>query len=162
MTTDNRPGGPAVHIDASALVEAEKRAVQGCPREVGGILVGWWEDGTAVVHELLHVPDRKAGLAHYERRHSPAQQVLHDHLRAHNYPRCGYIGEWHTHPAPQPPSPNDRASLSGIVRQVRGPVALVVLAVTAEREVASHALIGTPRWPRRTRITAAPIERVKP
>lgn len=162
MTTDSSPGMPGVRIHASALVEAEKRAVQGCPREVGGILVGWWEGGAAVVHELLDVHDRKAGLAHYERRHSPAQHMLHDHLRSHDDARCGYIGEWHSHPAPQPPSPNDRATLSGIVRQVRGPVALVVLAVTPEREVALHALIGAPRWPRRTRITVAPIGSVNP
>lgn len=163
VTTDDRAEKPQVRIAEQALTVAEGRALEASPNELGGIMIGWWEgDSTAVVQELLPVPDHQAGWAHYERRHSPAQDVLDDYLRTHHDPRCGYIGEWHSHPAPQPPSSIDRGTLSGIVRQVRRPVALVVLSLTPEGGVAADGLIGRPRWPRRAAIDPAPIERMSP
>ena len=63
-------------------------------------------------------------------------------MRTRDDPRCGYVGEWHSHPAPQPPSATDRGALSAIVRQDRKPVALVVLALTREGEVTSTASSG--------------------
>lgn len=161
MTTDDQADKPQVRVAEQVLAVTESSAFEASPNELGGILVGWWDgDSTAVVQELLPVPDHQAGRAQYERRHSPAQEVLEEYLRTHDDPRCGYIGEWHSHPAPQPPSSIDRAALSGIVRQVRGPVALVVLSLTLERGVDVHALIGRPRWPRRAAISDAPIERM--
>ena len=161
MTTDDQGGEPQVRVAAQALANAERLALDASPHELGGIMVGWWEgDSTAVVQALLPVPDHAAGRSHYERRHSPAQEVLDVYMRTHNDPRCGYVGEWHSHPAPQPPSATDRGVLSAIVRQRRKTVALVVLTLTGEGEVTSHGLIGRPRWPRRASIEVALVERM--
>lgn len=159
VITDDRALAPRIRISRRALVEAEARAVSATPHEVGGIVIGWWEgDGIAVVHDLLSVSDPRAGHTHYERRHSPAQQALDDYLQPRSDRNAGYIGEWHSHPAPQPPSAIDRGALSSIVRQVRQPVALVVLSVTEDGKARPHGLIGRPRWPRRATIEIASVE----
>lgn len=161
MTTDDKASEPQVHVAAQAIANAERLALDASPRELGGILVGWWEGhSNAVVQALLPVPDHTAGRSHYERRHSPAQAALDVYMRNHDDPRCGYVGEWHSHPAPQPPSSTDRDALSAIVRQGRKTVALVVLALTGEGEVTPHGLIGHPRWPRRASIEVALVERM--
>ena len=161
MTTDDEVTGAVIRISVEALAKVERLALDAAPHELGGIMVGWWEgDSTAVVGDLLHVPDHSSGRSHYERRHSPAQEVLDDYRRTQDDQRRGYIGEWHSHPAPQPPSSTDRGALSAIVRQSRKPVALVVLALTREGAVDVHGLIGHPRWPRRTVIAPAVVERM--
>ncbi len=161
MTTDDQAGKPRVRIADQTLAVAEGRALEASPSELGGIMVGWWQGGsTAVVLELLPVPDHQAGPAHYQRRNSQAQEVLDAYLRTNGDPHCGYIGEWHSHPAPQPPSSIDRCALSGIVRQARRPIALVVLALTPDHRATAHGLIARPRWPRRAAIDPASIERM--
>jgi hypothetical protein len=161
VTTDNAVVAPQIRISERALAEAEARAFLATPNEFGGILIGWWEgDAIAVVHDMLSVPDLRAGHGHYERGHSPAQQILDEYLQTMPEPNTGYIGEWHSHPAPQPPSSIDHSALSGIVRQARRPVALVVLSMTPDDEVQPHGLIGRPRWPRRASIEHASIERM--
>lgn len=149
-----------IRISDRVLVMAGRRAVNASPNELGGIVVGWWEgEHTAVGHELVPVADEHAGRAHYERRWARAQQILNDHLRRCDDPRLGYIGEWHSHPAPQPPSSIDRAELRAITHQFRQPVALVVISLQPTGEATPHGLIGRPRWPRRTAIAPAQIER---
>lgn len=161
VTTDDRADLPLLRISAGPLSRAQAGAIAASPREIGGILVGWWEgEGRAVVHDLLPVPDHYAGHTHYARRHSPAQQQLDDFLRRESVPNAGYIGEWHSHPAPQPPSAIDRGALKDIVRQVRGPVALVVLSLTSGGVVQAHGLLGRPRWLRRAAVEHASIERM--
>lgn len=162
MTTVDRPGAPVVRISQQALAEAEALAHGALPNELGGIAVGWWEgDTVAVVQALLPVTDHRADRAHYERKHSSAQQVLDDHRRSGVDIAAGYIGEWHSHPAPQPPSSIDRGALGAIVRQTRHRVALIVLALNSKGEVAVHGLVGSPRWPRRVAIESAHIERME-
>jgi len=163
VTTGERIDGPTVRLSEQAITLAERHAIEAAPNELGGILVGWWEGrDTAVVQELLLVPDYQAGRSHYERGHSHAQAILDAYVRSGDDPRLGYIGEWHSHPAPQPPSSVDRSALAAIVRQAHSPVALVVLALISDHEVVSHALIGRPRWPRRAAIEQAATERMTP
>ena len=163
MTTADAAGEPQVRVASTALANAERMALDASPHELGGIMIGWWEgDSTAVVQAMLPVPDHSSGRWHYQRRHSPAQEILDVYMRTRDDPRCGYVGEWHSHPAPQPPSATDRDALSAIVRQDRKTVALVVLALTRHGEVNPHGLIGRPRWPRRASIEVAPVERMSP
>lgn len=162
MTTDEAVAQPKICVAESALASAEASARTASPRELGGILVGWWEgDGAAVVLDLLTIPDHRAGHAHYERRHSAAQQLLDEYLRSGARANAGYIGEWHSHPAPQPPSSIDRAALRGIVRQARQPVALLVLSLVPDGTIHLHGLIGRPRWPRRAAIEPTLVERMR-
>lgn len=162
MTTGELSGA-IIRAAEDSLSSAELLALKASPHELGGILVGWWQgNSTAVVVEFLPVTDHAAGLSHYERRHALAQGALDKYLRERDDSRLGYVGEWHSHPAPQPPSRIDRSELNAIVRQSRKQVALVVLAIDEERAVTAHGLIGHPRWPRRTAIDAAVVERMSP
>lgn len=159
MTTD-RAVDDKIRIGDRTLTVASKHAVNASPNELGGIVLGWWEgEHTVVGHELVPVPDEHAGRAHYERRWARAQQILDDYLRRCDDPRLGYMGEWHSHPVPQPPSSIDRAELRAVTRQFHRPVALVVISLTSEGDVIPHGLICRPRWPLRTAIRPAPIER---
>lgn len=161
MTIDDCRGEASIRVLSDALRQAELHAIEAAPHEVGGILVGWWDgDLNAHVLDLLPVADRSVGQTHYERRQRPAQQVLDVFRRACTDPAAGYIGEWHSHPAPQPPSPTDRTTLSSIVRDTRRPVALLVLAVVSSGEVEAYGLVGRPRWSRRVAISPTRIERI--
>lgn len=160
MTTDE--GNRIIRIAGRPLAEAQGLAHDESPYELGGILVGWWEGhDVAVVRALLPVFDRHAGHDRYERKHSLAQKTLDDYVRSRPDVLSGYIGEWHTHPVPQPPSSIDRGALSAIVRQVRRPIALVVLALNETGVEGVHGLVGRPRWPRRVAIDQAMIERIE-
>lgn len=154
---------PVVRISRQALVLASRHAIEASSKELGGILVGWWEGaGTAVVHDLLIVPDVDAGWNHYKRRHPAAQETLNAYLDGLNDQHVGYVGEWHSHPAPQRPSGTDRAALTSISLRSSNPVALVVLAVE-HGEVTPYGLIGRHgRWPRRRKLQRAAIERMDP
>lgn len=155
--------GAIIRVSKDSLASAELLALKASPHELGGILVGWWEgNSTAVVVEFLPVADHAAGRAHYERRHALAQGALDGYLRDRDDSRLGYVGEWHSHPAPQPPSRIDRSELNAIVRQARKQVALVVLAIDERHAITAHGLIGHPRWPRRTAIETAVVERMSP
>lgn len=161
MTTAE--GTRVIQISAKALADAQELAYQAAPDELGGILVGWWEgNNVAVVKGLLPVPDRHAGRAHYERRHILGQAVLDDHLRACVDPSSGYVGEWHSHPAPQPPSSIDKGALSGIVKQERRRAVLLVLALNSHGATDLYGLFGHPRWPHRVVTERATIERIEP
>ncbi|WP_293781473.1 Mov34/MPN/PAD-1 family protein [uncultured Aeromicrobium sp.] len=155
--------GATIRVAEDSLSSAERMAHKSSPHESGGILIGWWEGNSiAVVVELLPVADHAAGRSHYERRHSLAQGALDRYLMDRDDSRLGYVGEWHSHPAPQPPSRVDRSELTAIVRQSRKQVALVVLAIDEGRAITAHGLIGHPRWPRRTAIDTAVVERMSP
>lgn len=150
-----------IRIQAKALADADVLAQGALPDELGGILVGWWEDDdVAVVQALLPVPDQHAGRARYERKHSLAQQALDEHLRSGADSSSGYIGEWHSHPAMTPPSFIDRRALSDIVKQERRRAVLLVLALNGAGTADVHGLIGRPRWPHRAAIGRATIERI--
>jgi proteasome lid subunit RPN8/RPN11 len=152
-----------VRLSDQAVALAERHSIESVPKEIGGVLVGWWEGrDTVVVHDFLIVRDHSAGWNHYVRVHQVADDLLVAYIKDAGDPRLGYVGEWHSHPAPQPPSATDRAALASTARQSQNPVALVVLAVTSSHDVVAHALIGRARWPRRTAIRPATIERMDP
>jgi integrative and conjugative element protein (TIGR02256 family) len=154
---------PVVRISRQALVLASRHAIEAGSKELGGILVGWWEgSSTAVVHDLLIVPDVDAGWNHYKRKHHSAQEILNAYRNGLDDHRVGYVGEWHSHPAPQRPSGIDRAALTSITRCSSSAVALVVLSV-GQGTVTPHAIIGRyRRWPRRRTLQQASIEGMDP
>ncbi|WP_084125986.1 Mov34/MPN/PAD-1 family protein [Demequina sp. NBRC 110054] len=161
MTTDR--GEAAIRIDGEALADAEDLARTAAPNESGGILVGWWEPpNVAIVRALLPVQDHDVGRFHYSRRHSIAQAKLEEYRRTQTDANSGYIGEWHSHPAPLPPSSTDRRELNAIVKQTRERTALVVVALDRGGVAQAHGLVGRPRWPRQAAIDHARIERTEP
>ena len=138
---------PEVRISAQArdaLCAAARASIR---TERGGILIGYREDHDVVVEDIIRVPDSTAGRTTYLRREGPAQQALDAYLdRAGADDALGYVGEWHTHPRPAPPSPVDHHAMRTMARRNQQPVALIVGALRDNhRFVDLHALISEPR-----------------
>lgn len=104
-------------------------ASQRTEKETGGILLGWRHSTGIYVCEAIEIPDRRATRTEYMRRHGPATESL-EHFLATLPERSpiGYVGEWHTHLAPQGPSRTDRKQLKRISQHLGDDLALVVAA----------------------------------
>lgn len=104
------------------------------PKETGGILIGYYESHTIVVTHALTIGSDHASTNHYVRDDVKANHLLKGFLtdRAPDDP-IGYVGEWHSHPAPAGPSSLDISALRTIAKTSGGPIALVVrsMSVTA-------------------------------
>ena len=168
MTTANEspapgtdpPGisAPGLHIDPDALEAASTHAIKATPNETGGILVGWHDHTTVVVTSMLTVTDKTAGHTHYIRNHQRAQKVLDAHRQTCGDHRVGYVGEWHSHPASQPPSSVDYNALADLTLETTQQVALVVLAVHPDNHVTPIGATAH-RTGREVTITDVTIER---
>lgn len=125
MTTDHR----VIDMTDTAWAEVVKRAGADPTRETGGILLGWRHPGGIHVEQALEVPDRQAGHTWYRRRHVPAESALAAALnQLPEESDLGYVGEWHSHPAPIGPSFTDRRELRRVSGNTRHEVALLVAA----------------------------------
>ena len=122
-------------------------------REHGGILVGFRDGIDLCVEDILEVADSTAGRTSYLRRERPARKALQRYLERNNpEDQVGYVGEWHTHPAPIPPSHVDEQTMRTMARRNRRQVALVVASLGTDRKsVDLHALVSLPQT-RRSRI----------
>ncbi len=138
---------PEVQISPQARDALGAAARASLRVERGGILIGYREGQDVVVEDLVQVPDATAGRSTYLRREGPAQQALDAYLdRARADDALGYVGEWHTHPGPAPPSPVDHHATRTMARRNRQPVALIVAALRDDHQsVDLHALISEPR-----------------
>ncbi|RMB57824.1 Mov34/MPN/PAD-1 family protein [Tessaracoccus antarcticus] len=115
-------------------------------REHGGILIGYRDTHGITIDDIIEVTDTTATRTRYLRRENPARRALTAYLdRPGLEPTLGYVGEWHTHPAPAPPSSTDHHAMRTMVRRNRQPVALVVAALQSDRRnVHLYALISNP------------------
>lgn len=122
----------SVTLLAPARAAIASAAAAWLPRETGGVLIGWRgggpHDGCTAVR-AIEVPDERSGRCTYQRRHATADAALRRTLDQLADPELGYIGEWHSHPKNQPPSPQDRASIRGAAREAGEAVVLVVPAL---------------------------------
>ena len=150
MTDPNasREPGPASCLLVSAQARDALRAAarRSVSKEHGGILIGYRHGNDIAVDDILEVPDATAGRTNYLRRENPARQALSEYLeRIGSDDVIGYVGEWHTHPAPLPPSPTDQHAMRAMTRKNRNSVALVVAALDPDHgTVDLHALISQP------------------
>jgi proteasome lid subunit RPN8/RPN11 len=105
-------------------------------RETGGVLLGWRHEKGVYVHDALVVPDSHANHTFYRRRHKPATDVLDAALAAlPDASPIGYVGEWHSHPAPTGPSWVDRFEMRRISKQTKAAVGLLVCTYDAKTDV---------------------------
>lgn len=142
MTTDEPSMTPRLQLSTTALANGSDLARAALPRETGGILVGWQEGDTVVVTDVLPVTDKRASGHHYNRNHKRAQRVLDQHRKRIADENIGYVGEWHSHPAPQPPSHVDLNSLADLTQVTDQTVALVVFAVHPDGAVSPVGAAG--------------------
>jgi integrative and conjugative element protein (TIGR02256 family) len=147
--TDTAPGSPAgavVVISPQARDALKAAARASSEREHGGILVGYRDTHGITIDDIIEVPDATAARTRYLRRESPARRALTSYLNRSGLDETlGYVGEWHTHPAPAPPSSTDHHAMRTMARRNGQPVALVVAALQADhRDVHLYALISSP------------------
>lgn len=130
MITARRRRRPAclLSIAEATLTLASRHARENLPKEVGGVLVGWREGrDVIVIQDFLLVPQTNTISNRYDREHDAADELLQQHLAQAADPHLGYVGEWHSHPAPLPPSSMDVKTIRAIATDLYAPVALVVL-----------------------------------
>ncbi|MFJ8221354.1 SAVED domain-containing protein [Streptomyces griseus] len=120
---------PRIELRQAAYEVIASATAQQLPRETGGILLGYQEDANVVVTHALVVDEQGASTHRYVRDDVKANALLAEFLapRADDDP-TGYVGEWHSHPAPSGPSPTDLAAMRAMAREYDGPIALLVYA----------------------------------
>jgi integrative and conjugative element protein (TIGR02256 family) len=119
--------GPVrVTVAATAADLIARWARQAAPNETGGLLLGWWEGTAVVVAHAVEVPDPDATSSRWTRHEDTAQAALDAALRDPNHPWLGYVGDWHSHPAPMDPSPTDELALWHASSHYPQPLALLV------------------------------------
>lgn len=122
---------PPSHIDlrADAYESIAFETANRLPLETGGILLGYQENGTIVATHALVVEGQGATTNRYVRDDIRADEHLQEFLeqRAEDDP-IGYVGEWHSHPAPCGPSTVDHAAMRATAKVSSTPIALLVFA----------------------------------
>lgn len=110
---------------ARSTITAETRRC--IPLESGGVLLGYREDRRIVVTHALVVSADIAHTNRYIRDDVQANALLRQFLvsREADDP-IGYIGEWHSHPAPCGPSNIDVRAIRAIASNTDSPIALIV------------------------------------
>lgn len=115
-----------IELSPRALAIVRAAARRSHPTETGGLLLGWWDSGRIVVDTAAEVLDETATSSRWHRREVTAQQALDEVLKQHEDPWLGYVGDWHTHPAPSGPSYSDIAALRRSSQQYPDPLVLLV------------------------------------
>lgn len=145
---------PDVCIDIEALELGNGIAGDRLPHETGGILLGWQEESHIHIDRFLEVLHSNPETMTYERNHGAAQAALKAALvDLPGGSLLGYVGEWHTHPAPERPSRQDRKEIKAIGRRRAQPVALVVFAACVDGKWTTHALVANGRTIRKAAIS---------
>lgn len=129
-------------IASTALAGMQEAGASSLPRETGGILLGFRAGDGVVVTRALIVHDTRSTDHHYVRNEAQGKLAL-AAARTLSPPVIGYVGEWHTHPADQPPSGTDIATITDVASSHADTVALLVVPFAPEGAHPPHALIGT-------------------
>ncbi|WP_127817670.1 SAVED domain-containing protein [Microbacterium sp. CPCC 204701] len=118
---------PSIDVRADAHETIASETAKRLPFETGGILLGYREIDNVVITHALVVDGGGATKDRYVRDDIRANERLAEFLsdRAEDDP-IGYVGEWHSHPAPSGPSTIDRNAMRAAAKAADGPVALLV------------------------------------
>lgn len=118
---------PSIDVRADAHETIASETAKRLPLETGGILLGYREIDNVVITHALVVDGGGATKDRYVRDDVRANERLAEFLsdRAEDDP-IGYVGEWHSHPAPSGPSAIDRNAMRGTAKAADGSVALLV------------------------------------
>lgn len=140
-----------IHVASDAFDLAARAARRARGRETGGALIGFRSGSDIHVRDVLVVPDSEATRTRYVLREDQRERELERYLShlAHGS-LLGYVGTWHSHPAPCGPSFVDRQTFRRELWSARGPIALLVLAAEQMGWVL-HGMTGSPRL--RCRVT---------
>lgn len=109
-----------------ALSRASRRAL---PREVGGLLLGYYTREGPLAVAAPVVPDPRATRIRYRRDAATAARILDEHASHDRDELIGYLGEWHSHPLPVGPSGTDISAVRALAHAGMHDVLLLVMAL---------------------------------
>ena len=120
-----------VLVSDYAAETMQKLASQAGQQETGGILIGYYRDGQALITEATLPPsDSWRSYARFERGVNGLKEYLADKWLSE--PREYYLGEWHSHPATLAcPSPTDHLQMRKILDDPNIDCASPILIVVA-------------------------------
>jgi hypothetical protein len=143
----------ALHLDPDVVGKLSTFADDALPNEAGGILLGWYAGDDIHVVDAITVEDPNASPTSYRRRNDAGNTALATYLEPLSPadPK-GYVGEWHSHPAPDGPSPIDKLAFFSIIAAAQRTLVLVVLSRRGDRWEPTIQMAGVRRrvW-RRTK-----------
>ena len=121
-----KPTRLGVVLSGTVEQELAEVAEVAAPKETGGVLLGWHQDGAVIVRHALEVADPRATRSRWTRGPRRTQRVVERALRELEHPLLGYVGDWHSHPAHCGPSGTDQNSIAQTSLQYELPVVLMV------------------------------------
>lgn len=141
MTT-RQAGGVNVLVAREAIAAAGAAGRRTLPRETGGILLGFRTPDLVVVTRAVVVDDPASSGRTYLRHRRRAQALLNS-ARQDACSVVGYVGEWHTHSADQPPSRTDLRALAETARMAPSVVALLVIGYSGRGPARLHSRVAS-------------------
>jgi integrative and conjugative element protein (TIGR02256 family) len=94
--------------------------------EIGGLLLGHWQDSGIIIDRAVEVTDPSATYSSWSRDEKRAQIALESSIKADSDNLRGYVGDWHTHPEMVRASSTDIGSLKRASKQYKEPIAMVI------------------------------------
>ena len=157
-------------IAGSALATAKQAATDRLPRETGGILIGFRSGDDVYIIDAIEVRDDRSTGSSFVLREDPREQALADYTTDAPDSPLGYVGSWHSHPAPAEASSQDMRTLRQEAKAARDLVAMMILIRASDdgwmtqgevgyRQHGCARSTGRPRTFRPIVITADVIER---
>lgn len=134
------------------------RTLEAVPNETGGALIGWREGPAVSVMDFIEILSARPERARYELGITDLNTALAGYLARTTDARLGYVGSWHSHPAPVGPSFTDRHTFRRTARAHALPLAFLV-AATDGRSTSLHMTWAGPRDGRYRLIRQEPITR---
>lgn len=115
-----------ISIDPKVFAKLRGLAQKSHPTETGGILIGWWIKDNIHIEDVIEVVYASATGNSWVREQAQAQAALDQKLETSTDEKAGYVGDWHSHPAPIGASSQDIKSLKRSSRQYDNSLATVV------------------------------------
>lgn len=121
-----------VGIAEAAQAAMRRAAREALPNETGGVLIGVHIDGHPVVTDALEIPTRRPAPDCFVIAFGEARRAVEAAAAADR--RVGYVGEWHSHPTDQGPSPTDRWTMLRLASDddTGNPILVVVRPIAEE------------------------------
>lgn len=131
---------PLIHVTENALQGIVDSTFAAVPNETGGALIGWREGDLVSIRTFIEIPTKRPERSRFELDLDDLNAALANYLSTAGDARLGYVGSWHSHPAPAGPSFTDKHTFRKTARAHRFPLAFLVTAAR-ERSIEIH-----PTW----------------
>lgn len=115
-----------ISIEPTVFTKLQDFAQKSHPTEAGGILIGWWIKDNIHIEDVIEVTYADATGNSWVREEAQAQAALDQKLETSKDEKAGYVGDWHSHPAPIGASPQDIKSLKRSSKQYKNSLATIV------------------------------------